>query len=375
MSEPNQSPGRGTAPGDEVSETPRAPAPGGAGADDPDDPWGWLYRGDSGPGAESAPPSAADAPMAPAPTWDHDGSGSTDGPGWDLPLYRDEAPDGPLPPLGTAPGGVTAPLYRDQPLDEPIVRPGTGFHDASSPGSGTGTLTSGVRGTSFIVPPPVVHAPAGEDDHRRRGVLLLGLLGAVVVLVVAIVVLVAFLNPLLTREQGAGSQAPVASAAPVQVGSAIKIAKAQASCVAPDGVDTSGKPVPYGAANLIDDKPSTAWRCDGDGVGTTITLGLPAGSSVAAVGIVNGYTKTVGDDTDYYPQYRRVTRVQWAFPDGTKIEQDLADGDEELQVLNIQPQNDVSSVTVTVLASTAPGRSDPTRDAVLVSEAKLFRVG
>ncbi|WP_220454649.1 hypothetical protein, partial [Bordetella avium] len=64
------------------------------------------------------------------------------------------------------------------------------------------------------------------------------------------------------------------------------------------------------AKYVVDDKPETAWRCNGSGEGQQITLTLPHPSRIVGVGMINGYAKVFGN-VDLYPQYRRVRTVRW----------------------------------------------------------------
>lgn len=51
--------------------------------------------------------------------------------------------------------------------------------------------------------------------------------------------------------------------------------KATASCVSDPAVGSRHELVRYDAKYVVDDKPETAWRCNGSGEGQQITLTLP----------------------------------------------------------------------------------------------------
>ena len=62
-------------------------------------------------------------------------------------------------------------------------------------------------------------------------------------------------------------------------------------CQAPQSTDGAGDPVVYVPEQMSDGKMNTAWRCNGNGVGQVVTFGFPAGTTIAQVGLVNGYAK------------------------------------------------------------------------------------
>lgn len=106
------------------------------------------------------------------------------------------------------------------------------------------------------------------------------------------------------------------------------------------------------AAGLIDDDPGTIWRCEGDGVGDSITFTFEQGTSLVGVRLTNG--NTVWPDS--YAAERRLLSVEWRFPDGSFFVQGLAANKAELQEVRF-PAMVTGSVTMTVLASTDPGES------------------
>jgi len=123
---------------------------------------------------------------------------------------------------------------------------------------------------------------------------------------------------------------------------------------------------------VVDDKPETAWRCNGSGEGQQITLTLPHPSRIVGVGMINGYAKVFGN-VDLYPQYRRVRTVRWTMPDGTWFNQDFTDDDQDLQKVMIAPRTVKGDITLAIIASTQPGSlGEPTRDSVLISSVQLY---
>jgi hypothetical protein len=139
-------------------------------------------------------------------------------------------------------------------------------------------------------------------------------------------------------------------------------------CQAPQSTDGAGDVVVYVPEQMSDGRMNTAWRCNGNGVGQVVTFRFPAGTTVAQVGLVNGYAKVdPGSGVQRYGEYRRITKVTWTFANGTAIQQSLNDGVETVQKLSIPPQSG-DQVTLTIEATTEPGSTAGGRDAVLISE-------
>lgn len=152
-------------------------------------------------------------------------------------------------------------------------------------------------------------------------------------------------------------------------------ATATASCTAPDATDTDGKTVSYPASNVVDAEAATAWRCDGDGLGQSLTFTFPEGSVLVGVGVQNGYVKAAGR-AQLYDEYRKVTRVRWTMADGSWFVQSLSDNNTSVQQVLIPPTTVQGPVTLTIEASTRPGRAgEQTRDAVLLSTVAFVTKG
>ena len=139
-------------------------------------------------------------------------------------------------------------------------------------------------------------------------------------------------------------------------------------CQAPQSTDGAGDPVVYVPEQMLDGTVNTAWRCNGNGVGQVVTFGFPAGTTIAQIGLVNGYAKVdPASGMQRYSEYRRITQVTWTFANGTSFQQSLNDGVETVQELSIPPQSG-DRVTLTIEASTEPGSTARGRDAILISE-------
>ena len=155
------------------------------------------------------------------------------------------------------------------------------------------------------------------------------------------------------------SSEQVASATPTQV---------KVGCQALQTTDDAGTTVYYVPEQMFDGKMNTAWRCNGDGIGQVVTFEFPTGTTVAEVGLVNGYAKVdPASGVQRYGEYRRITKATWTFPNGTSFQQSLEDGVKTVQKLSI-PTQPGEQVTLTIAASTGPGSNARGRDAVLISE-------
>ncbi|WP_425491715.1 discoidin domain-containing protein [Nocardioides mesophilus] len=150
------------------------------------------------------------------------------------------------------------------------------------------------------------------------------------------------------------------------------VAGTSASCEADSSVDAAGNQIAYPPQNAVDQDTTTAWRCDGSGVGQTLTLTLGQGTRIGEVGLIPGYAKTdPRSGVDRYAENNRITRVRWRFDDGSSVEQRL-DGtaaNRSLQTLRI-PVTTSGSVVLEVLDST-PG----SRDTMAVSEVRIGTAG
>jgi len=166
---------------------------------------------------------------------------------------------------------------------------------------------------------------------------------------------------------GSGSEAAEAPS-PTQTAVALATASVEASCQSPNSNEADGSVVTYEPALVLDDDPSTAWRCPGNGEGQRLTLTLAAPSTVSKVALVPGYAKTdPSDETDRYAQNRRLTKVRWVFDDGVSIEQEL-DPSTRLRDLQAMPLPDVrtTKIVIEILSS-----SDAPRNSVAIGSVVL----
>lgn len=228
--------------------------------------------------------------------------------------------------------------------------------------------------TRIDLPVVAVTAPRPVRARRRPGVLLAAAVAAVVVL--------AGVAVLATRSGQEGTTpAPAAggatggvtdgdAAGPLPGAGDRSRVRVTAPPSGPPSTDVAtGARVTYGAANLLDGDPTTAWRTPGDASGAQFVLRLPPGSTLTSLSLVNGYAKTsvVGERTyDWYAGGRRVLRVRWTFDDGTSVDQRLIDtrDPQRLDVGAVRTR----TVRLTLLEVSAPGSGPARRDATAISE-------
>src|SRR6266536_267104 len=160
----------------------------------------------------------------------------------------------------------------------------------------------------------------------------------------------------------AATPATRTSAIPTERPAVLRPDRLRASATAEPALDASGERVSYGAANLVDDDPTTAWRVSGDGVGTTIRAEWDEPVALTSIGVVPGYAKVdAADHTDRFHQERRVVAVRCSFdhdPAVTVTFADLA----ELQTFTVDVRT--RRVTIEITRTTAA----PERDFTAISE-------
>lgn len=169
------------------------------------------------------------------------------------------------------------------------------------------------------------------------------------------------------KQQGGDQEAADAYQGTVEIA---PIGGASASCQAPSSVDAAGNKVGYPPTSAYDGDLTTAWRCNGTGVGQTLSLTFAEPVEVGELALVPGYAKTdPRSGVDRYAENNRLTRVRWTFPDGTAVVQRLdgAPANRSMQALRIPPVQ-ADSVQLEILAS-ARGP----RNTIAVSEVQIGR--
>lgn len=175
-------------------------------------------------------------------------------------------------------------------------------------------------------------------------------------------------EPSEPASEPAGSM-PVEPAPPADLA---RFTEISAPSPAPASRDTSGDVVRYVATNLVDGSPTTCWRMAGDGTGESITFRFESPVRLTEVGLINGYAKRSAGpsgEIDWYAGNRRVRSVEWTFDDGTVVTQSLGDTT-DLQVVGLDDV-ETDSVTVRLLAVSAPGTGPASRDYTAISDVRL----
>jgi hypothetical protein len=169
-----------------------------------------------------------------------------------------------------------------------------------------------------------------------------------------------------------------ATAAPLAVTDApAAITSATAGCVSGPGTDAAGNPFTYEASNAVDQRPETAWRCDGNGVGASLLLTFSEPAVISWIGVVPGFAKTDPyDGTDRYLQGRRVSVARFVFDDGTYVEHgfDTWTTSRTMQVVRFPPTA-TGHLELIVLASVpgSPTNGFGPTDKIAVSELAVGR--
>jgi hypothetical protein len=164
--------------------------------------------------------------------------------------------------------------------------------------------------------------------------------------------------------------APVVPAAPT---GPVVPSLVEASCTARGSTDSRGNPVDFKPENTIDGDPASAWRCEGNGVGVTITYSLAAATRIVQVGAIPGYDRVDpfnGDDRFF--ENRRLIAANWICldPAGAALAtfaQTFAD-DRAMQTQNVTGFDACQAVRLEITDSTASTR----RDFVAISELTLL---
>lgn len=138
---------------------------------------------------------------------------------------------------------------------------------------------------------------------------------------------------------------------------------------APASADArDGSRVTFGAANLTDTDPSTAWRVAGDATGEVLTITFDAEVELRELGMVNGYAKTY-PGYDGYTSNRRVLVARWTFDDGSSVDQALRQS-RQVQIVPIDTVV-TEQVRLELVEVSAPGRGGAGRDYTAISELRF----
>ena len=136
---------------------------------------------------------------------------------------------------------------------------------------------------------------------------------------------------------GAPYSGPLTPVQPVSAG---------AACTAEPTDGGDGGRVRHDPELVLDDDPGTAWMCRGLAVGKRLTIRFAEPTTVAEIGIINGWAKgRAGSRSDLYRQNRRVSTVRYRFDGDRWIDDELDTTDRSVQTLRI-PATTTRTVTV-----------------------------
>ena len=167
-------------------------------------------------------------------------------------------------------------------------------------------------------------APTQTPSKKSKRGLIIGIIVAAVLVVIALVVLL-FVLPNLNNQSNASK-----GSAPVVVTSSRSASSSTASVVAGAPVFTSvtvSSQLPadndtpdYGAINLTDGNPETAWNegASGDGTGEYVTFSASTPQRVTSVSIMGGFPKLYKDGSDIYPKNNRPQRITISYDGGSQ---------------------------------------------------------
>lgn len=146
-----------------------------------------------------------------------------------------------------------------------------------------------------------------------------------------------------------------------------------ATCQGVDGIEGDlVTPVSYSPANLLDDVPATAWRCDTNEVlSGSLTIDLGVETLVTRLSMFAGYDKIDPyNQVDRYQQNHRAASVRWTFDDGSSV------------VASYEDVRRLQSVDVDVVTSTVrieildywPSSGTLARDMIAISEVDVWGI-
>lgn len=264
----------------------------------------------------------------------------------------------------------------DRPVPAPWTprdpAPGRQDHAAAAPAGQSAGRTAAAAALGWL---QNLKQAAGERGRDRRAVAIA--LAALALVVVGAAFGLGRLLADATGSAGGGGTTQTAGGAgraqharPVYRGplERVPVADASATCQSPPAVDAAGDPVSYEPARVYDSDLTTAWRCNGSGVGQRLTITLSESTTVAEVGLVPGYAKTDPvSGADRYAENNRITEVRWRFDDGSTYVQRMSGSaaNRSMRVLRV-PATPTRHVVLEILAS----RPGP-RHTVAISEVRI----
>ena len=132
---------------------------------------------------------------------------------------------------------------------------------------------------------PAAAPPRGRNPMIIMSVILLCLTAG------AVAGIAVLLHPASRTAATGSAESSVQNAAPSAASPSAQVASAmpnqvKVGCQAPQSADDAGNPVYYVPEQMLDGEMSTAWRCNGNGIGQVVTFEFPTGTTIVEVGRV-----------------------------------------------------------------------------------------
>ena len=145
----------------------------------------------------------------------------------------------------------------------------------------------------------------------------------------------------------------------------LRPAEVGASATAGPSVDGAGQTVTFEAANVVDGRPDTAGRVDGDGAGQTLTFRFDQTVHLHAIGLLPGYAKIDPvSGTNRFSQNRRVTTATYHLDGSPPVAVRFTDAP-DLQWIEVDAET--TAVVVEITGTTEAAE----RDYTAVSEVQF----
>lgn len=122
--------------------------------------------------------------------------------------------------------------------------------------------------------------------------------------------------------------------------------------------------------HLLDDDPTTIWRCAGAGIGASLSFEFDEDIRLVGMRLVNGNTAGEGR----FVEERRITSVRWDLPDSSWVMQSFAANDPNPQEIRIPAVDIDGPLTLTVATSTLAGDPAASYDAISISSVEFLAV-
>lgn len=124
------------------------------------------------------------------------------------------------------------------------------------------------------------------------------------------------------------------------------------------------------SAALMDSRQDSAWRCEGDGRGRTVTFTFAGAQPIVGLRIASGNPA----DRESTKAQRQLLTLRWRFSDGSWFEQGFSGRNAATQEVAF-PQIEATGVEMEILATTDPADPDAEgADAISISRVEFLAV-